>query len=147
MGEITDGFSQHHTLCDDLWVAAEDAVASGGWDAAAAAWTKFLTMMELHLGTEEAQLFPAFDEATGMVGGPTAVMRMEHTQLRGLFTGLAEAVAKQDAEGFAGIGQTMLILMQQHNLKEEHRLYPMCDRALEAERPLVDRLLSGIGAR
>ena len=147
MGAITDGFGHNHKLCDDLWVAAEDAVASGKWDAAAVAWKKFQTTMELHLGTEETQLFPAFEEATGMVGGPTAVMRMEHTQMRELFAELAEAVAKKDAEGFNGAGQTMLILMQQHNMKEEQMLYPMCDRALEGEGPLVDRLLGAIGAR
>ena len=32
---------------------------------------------------------------------------------------------------FFGIGESMMIMLQQHNMKEEQMLYPMMDRALE----------------
>ncbi len=146
MGTITDAFGRHHKHCDDLWVQAEDAVVSERWADAAALWRKFTDAMELHLGSEESALFPAFEAATGMVSGPTTVMRMEHEQLRSLFSELAQALRERNSDAFSGAAQTLLILMQQHNMKEENMLYPMCDRALEADRPLIDRLQAGLTA-
>ena len=46
---------------------------------------------------------------------------------------LATACAVHDREAYAGIAETLLMLMQQHNMKEEHILYPMLDQALDAE--------------
>ena len=67
-----------------------------------------------------------------MSGGPTQVMRTEHRQMRDLLADLARAVAARRADDFAGHGETLVILMQQHNLKEENILYPMCDSSLAA---------------
>jgi iron-sulfur cluster repair protein YtfE (RIC family) len=36
----------------------------------------------------------------------------------------------KDADDYAGNTETLLIMMQQHNMKEEHVLYPMCDQHL-----------------
>ena len=41
----------------------------------------------------------------------------------------------------SGIADTLLIMMQQHNMKEENILYPMCDQHLSNElAPLLERL-------
>ena len=37
---------------------------------------------------------------------------------------------KQDKDGFLGDAETLLILMQQHNMKEEQIVYPMAERLL-----------------
>ena len=34
---------------------------------------------------------------------------------------------------YLGVAETLLIMMQQHNMKEENVLYPMCDQHLAAE--------------
>jgi len=34
------------------------------------------------------------------------------------------------ADDYAGTAETLLIIMQQHNVKEENVLYPMCDQRL-----------------
>ena len=122
----------HHRHCDDLFVAAEDAAQRGDWTAAAAAFAHFHNQMKAHFEAEEGLLFPAFESATGMSGGPTQMMRHEHEQMRGLLAGLAAACSAHDADGYAGAAETLLTLMQQHNMKEEKILYPMCDRALGA---------------
>jgi hemerythrin-like domain-containing protein len=57
-------------------------------------------------------------------------MRMEHGQMRGLLVQMAANLAVRDAEDFGGNAETLLILMQQHNIKEENILYPLCDRTL-----------------
>ena len=131
----------HHRYCDNLFVAAEDCVQRGDWAAAVSAFEHFHDQMKAHFEAEEGVLFPAFESATGMSAGPTQMMRYEHEQMRALFAQLAAACAAHDGEGYAGAAETLLMLMQQHNMKEENILYPMCDQALGAEaEPLGARL-------
>lgn len=123
----------HHRHCDTLFVAAEESAQRGDWAAAAPAFERFNGQMQAHFEAEEALLFPAFEAATGMSAGPTQMMRHEHEQMRALLAQLAAACAAEDGEGYAGAAETLLMLMQQHNMKEENILYPMCDQALGAE--------------
>ncbi len=123
----------HHRHCDDLFVAAEDAALRGDWAAAAPAFQRFDAQMTAHFDAEESLLFPAFEAATGMSAGPTQMMRHEHDQMRGLLAQLAAACDVRDSQAYGGAAETLLMLMQQHNMKEENILYPMCDQALGAE--------------
>ncbi len=131
MGSISELYAPHHRRCDAAFADAEAAAAEGRWDAARAACGRFAALLEQHLGSEEGTLFPAFEKATGMTGGgPTFMMRHEHGQMRELLAALAAAVEAKSADDCAGAAETLLMLMQQHNMKEENMLYPMCDRAL-----------------
>jgi hemerythrin-like domain-containing protein len=69
-----------------------------------------------------------------MRAGPTEVMRTEHAQMRGLLQEMAIAVAGADQDRYLGLSETLNMLMQQHNLKEENMLYPMSDQVLGGER-------------
>lgn len=133
----------HHRHCDDLFIAAEEAVQRHDWAVAEKSFARFHAQMRAHFQAEEEMLFPAFEAATGMSAGPTQMMRHEHEQMRSLLTQLAEACAAHDDEGYAGAAETLLMLMQQHNMKEENILYPMCDQALGAE---AERLGAKLGA-
>lgn len=126
MPTISEFMSTDHQRCDALFAEAEAAAPA----AAAQAFATFAEAMQHHLAMEEQVLFPAFEQATGNSMGPTRIMRMEHEQMRELFGQMGEALAAHDANTFAGLAETLLILMQQHNLKEEQILYPMSDRAL-----------------
>ena len=54
---------------------------------------------------------------------------------------LRAALDSRDLDEFAGEAETLLIMMQQHNMKEENILYPMCDLRLGGERDaLVETL-------
>lgn len=131
MAVISDYMSRHHRDCDDAFARAEEAVAAASnWSDAERYAGTFLREMERHIGMEENVLFPAFEEATGMDGGPTAMMRMEHEQMRDLFVGMRAAIATKNADEYAGLSETFLVLLQQHNMKEESMLYPMLDQAL-----------------
>lgn len=130
MKRITTALETHHKSCDDYFAAADDAARHQDWVACAAALRAFREALEAHFGIEEEALFPAFEQRTGMAGGPTQVMRMEHGQMRTLADELNQALQRRDADAFAGTAETLLIMLQQHNLKEENILYPMCDRAL-----------------
>lgn len=128
---LTAPLQRHHQQCDALFARAEHAAEQGDWNACATAFEDFAAQMERHFGTEEEILFPAFETATGVHSGPTQMMRMEHGQMRGLIGQMRAALAARDKEGFGGGAETLLILMQQHNIKEENILYPLCDRALD----------------
>lgn len=132
MNGIRDVMAHDHKACDDEFALIEQALAAGDWGRTGAAIEAFCAAMERHLGVEETVLFPAFEQATGITMGPTRVMRMEHAQLRGLFDEMRAAAAARDEPGLRGQAETLLIMMQQHNLKEENVLYPMCDQHLAA---------------
>ena len=133
MSSIAELMADDHRACDDEFAAIEQAVKKGDWTSAATTLRAFHDAMERHLTAEESTLFPAFETATGMSMGPTRVMRMEHVQIRSLLDDLRAAVEVADLASFRGQAETLLILMQQHNLKEENILYPMCDQHLAGE--------------
>lgn len=123
---------EHHVHCDDLFIALEELSVDGDWNKVDAAMRAFVDELETHFKAEEETLFPAFEQATGSRDGPTSVMRMEHGQMRDLVTQMNNALSAKNRDDIGGAAQTLLVLMQQHNMKEENILYPMCDRALDA---------------
>jgi iron-sulfur cluster repair protein YtfE (RIC family) len=125
-------FTGDHRRCDESWAAVESAADSGDMPATFAAFETFDRAMRLHLDLEEGLLFPALEAATAMRGGPTQVMRMEHDQMRGVLDQMALAVGDGDVDGVIDHGDTLLMLVQQHNLKEEGVLYPMAQSVLGA---------------
>lgn len=129
-----------HRSCDALLATVEAHVQAREWSAAAAAWLQFERTLRCHFAREEEILFPAFEAATGHRGGPTVVMRMEHEQMRALFGPLATAVRDRDERRSLGLSDSLLLLIQQHNMKEENMLYPMCDQAVPAAGALCERL-------
>lgn len=131
--DIKGYFTADHRRCDDLWSAVEAAADGGSVDPARAAWSAFSHAMLRHLSMEEEVLFPAFEEATGMRGGPTAVMRMEHTQMRQVLGQIGLAADQGDLQGMLDHGDTLMMLIQQHNVKEEGMLYPMASQALAGQ--------------
>ncbi|MFZ2972423.1 MAG: hemerythrin domain-containing protein [Ferribacterium limneticum] len=137
MTTIRSFMTEDHRRCDDLFAEAEQAVSKGNLDLALVAFGHFRSAMLAHFDSEEKTLFPTFEAKTGMRMGPTQVMRMEHEQLRGLMDDAINALKTANAEDYLGQADTLVIMMQQHNMKEENMLYPMCDQHLTAELPAV----------
>ncbi len=133
MASIETFMAQDHKACDERFAQAEAAVGAGDWATARSEFEAFHKAMAHHFEMEESVLFSAFEDRTGMSGGPTMVMREEHEQMRGVLATLAEAVAAQDADEYLGQAETLNVLMQQHNLKEEQVLYRMMDEHLAGE--------------
>jgi hemerythrin-like domain-containing protein len=147
MSTILDFMGGNHRACDDLFAAAEGAAAQKNWDSARSLFERFQAAMAHHLAMEEKVLFPAFEARTGMSMGPTQVMRMEHEQMRGLLQEMASAVANADQGRYLGLSETLNMLMQQHNLKEENVLYPMTDQVLEGERDSLIRSMEAVSTQ
>jgi len=130
---IREFMAQDHKNCDLLFAKAENAASTGDWETASQAFKEFVEAMDRHLGLEEQGLFPAFEKATGMVSGPTEMMRMEHEQMRAQFAEMRQALEIKQGDDFLGEAETLLILMQQHNIKEEQILYSMMDQHLSED--------------
>ncbi len=130
MSTIGSYLSDDHNACDDHFAAAENAVAVKDWAQAREHFDRFQASMRHHFAMEEKVLFPAFEARTGMSGGPTFVMRAEHQQLNVLLQEMGTALERKDKPAYLGQSETLLMLMRQHNMKEENILYPMADQAL-----------------
>ncbi|HHS83564.1 MAG TPA: hemerythrin domain-containing protein [Gammaproteobacteria bacterium] len=130
METISSYMEGQHLTCDEFFVDAERAVSEQNWAQAQKGFNAFHRAIEHHFAMEEEVLFPAVEEIAGTTMGPTQVMRMEHDQMRGLFSEMEQALAAKDADSFLGAAETLLVLMQQHNAKEEQIVYPMSDQLL-----------------
>ena len=131
---LKEFFTLDHRRLDDKWAEVEAAVQARDVDAEKSSWRSFQRELLRHLRMEEEVLFPAFEQATGMTdGGPTFIMRSEHDQMRGLIEQMGAAADGDDYDELVDLGDTLLMLIQQHNQKEEHMLYPMAEQALTAD--------------
>lgn len=131
-----------HRECDDYFSDAESAVAKNNWSLANEKFKQFTNELTIHLDAEESILFPQFEQATGMTTGPTQVMRMEHEQMRSLLNDLSNALSSQSKDSFLGLSETLMVLMQQHNMKEEMMLYPMAQQHISNQNDLLNQLES-----
>lgn len=130
---ISQFLSEDHVHCDELFAATEAVVHRADWSLAPAAFERFRAALLGHLAAEESLLFPAFERATGNNFGPTEVMRAEHRQMRDLLAQLEQAMSARSADDYGAAAETLLLLIQQHNVKEEQVLYRLCDQVLGIE--------------
>lgn len=142
MTDVTLAFTASHKHCDEQFAELEGAVAAAAWGRADALYEQLRDELLCHIAAEEEILFPAFEQVAGHGQGPTRVMCMEHGQMRELLEEMSQALAARDAGALPGIAETLLILMQQHNMKEEQVLYPLLDEMVpeSARREAVEKL-------
>ncbi len=144
MSTIKEYLTADHSRCDGYFATMEDKVNESISDAKEA-YEAFAKSTERHFQMEERVMFLEFETKTGMTAGPTQMMRHEHTQMRNLITQMGEAIDAGNKDRFFGLSETLMILMQQHNMKEEQMLYPMAQQHLSAEATkIVDMMESMI---
>lgn len=144
MTTLSSLLKHEHHRCDEAFTEAENAVAASDWPQASAAFARFRTATIGHFDKEEKTLFPALAEVTGMAGGPLHVMRLEHEQMRGTLAQWGTAIEVRDQAAALGWSETLMMVMQQHNHKEEHIVYAMADEALAGQ---TERLLRALAPR
>jgi hemerythrin-like domain-containing protein len=131
---ITNYMRDEHRNCDEIFATAEKAVIDGDFEQAKKEFLHFANETLTHFKKEEESLFLTYEEITGSSEGPTRVMKFEHIQVRGLIGEMAEAVENRDSDAYLSLAESMMILLQQHNMKEEQMLYAMCDRMIPQKR-------------
>jgi len=124
---IKEFMQKDHAVCDHLYADCEAALLDGNTESGKELLLSFNLCMKRHFAMEEEIFFPAFEERTGMTQGPTHVMRLEHQQMKNVLSQMQNAIETNDVDTVLGAGDTLLILLQQHNMKEENMLYPMGD--------------------
>lgn len=127
---VTGYLSADHDRLDDLLLEVTDLVAAGHFDDAGKILASFAAGLRRHIRLEDEVLFPTFEQATGMTGGPTVVMRSEHRSIEGHLDAAVAAVAARDTAGFAEAKADLLEVLGDHNVKEEEIVYPMTDTHL-----------------
>lgn len=100
--------------------------------AARAMFDEFRSGLQRHIAWEEGILFPVFESHTGMRHtGPTAVMRAEHRQIEQYLAAIGQRL-HQDDVATDDDDARLLSLLESHNFKEEHILYPAIDSQVTA---------------
>lgn len=143
---IKDFMTNKHRECDHLLTQAEDLLDKGEFEDAQKKYNAFKDEALLHFTMEEEYLFPMLEEKSGMGSmGPTNVMRMEHAQAKSLFEKMDDAYNEHDTDRAFSLGESMNILLQQHNLKEEQMLYTMMNSALAEDAQEIVQKLQNYG--
>ncbi|SFV67741.1 putative protein [hydrothermal vent metagenome] len=131
---ITNYMRDEHRECDELFADAEKSVIDGDFGEAEKKFLLFANETLKHFKKEEESLFPTFEEISGSTEGPTRIMKFEHEQVRGLIGKMAEAIENKETDAYLSLAESMMILLQQHNMKEEQMLYAMCDRVIPQDK-------------
>lgn len=119
-----------HRRLDAMIPEIEKSVEAGAFREASERFAELSCGLGWHIDVEEKILFPAIEQMTGMSGGgPTFVMRSEHVEIRRLMEATARALEASDAAGAGEAIRGLVETLGAHNMKEEHVLYPMADRA------------------
>lgn len=138
---ILEFMRDDHRACDHFYTAAENALSDKKIEEAKELFNQFYNATNHHFDMEEKQLFITFERRTGMMGGPTQMMRYEHQQLRALLESMLRSLNEGKVDDFFGQGESMMIMLQQHNMKEEQMLYPMIDQTLGMDGELMVQTL------
>jgi hemerythrin-like domain-containing protein len=146
MDDIASYLSADHKRCDDLFTQAESSVSERDWIVADDLFAQFRDALEQHFAMEESMLFPAFEQRIGHTSGPTAIMRIEHAQMRDLLADMAGAIQYRRRNDYLGHSDTLGIMLEQHNMKEKSVLYPVADDLLRDSQVKVLDAMHGVHA-
>ncbi len=141
---ISAFMTEDHRSCDEEFAQMEISLSKDNWDEAKNKFDTFTQNLEHHFNMEEAVMFPRFETKTGMMGGPTAMMRMEHEQMRNVLGQMENDLKVKDKNHFFGLSESLMMLMQQHNMKEEQMLYAMVDVHLGEESEVIINEMQGL---
>ncbi len=143
MNTIKEFLSTDHSRCDEIFAVMEEKAGDSLADSKVVC-QEFKDEMERHFQMEERVMFLEFETKTGMTQGPTAMMRQEHAQMRTLMQQMIEAIDANNKDKFFGLSETLMILLQQHNMKEEQMLYPMAQQHLAADSERIVSMMESL---
>lgn|SRR5574341_963599 len=138
MNKVFDFMAQDHDRLDDIFKNFR-TVKNEDLKKAKPLFHDFKIGLQKHIVWEEEILFPIFEKKTGMYEtGPTAVMRMEHRQIKDFLEKIHDKILKGEAKGIDELEGGLIEVLTAHNMKEESILYPWIDDEIsETEREKV----------
>lgn len=133
-----------HRKCDEPFGMIEELAAAGKFEEMTPLFKVWKQKNLNHFDLEETILFPETEKGIGHRLPPVAVMLAEHTQIIRILDDMEKAVANKDKNEFLGLADTCMIMIQQHNMKEEQILYTIVENAVpmteELKRAMEDKL-------
>lgn len=134
MNRILDLMGEDHNRLDEIFKEFQ-GIKNNDYSKAKMLFSEFKTGLQRHIVWEEEILFPLFENRTGMHNsGPTAVMRMEHRQIKEFLEKIHDKIVKKDTKT-NDLERGLIEVLIAHNRKEENILYPWIDNTLnEKER-------------
>lgn len=128
---ITAYFEADHDRLDNLFQKYRE-IKRGDFKIAKPYFREFFKGLRKHIVWEEEVLFPFFEKASGMMGGPTQVMRQEHRLIGGILDRIHAKVRAADPNSDQE-EEELISVLKPHNDKEENILYPAIDQFAGAE--------------
>lgn len=135
---VTEYLEEDHRRLDAILLDADRLAVSGSFAEASKRFAEFACGLNRHIDAEENVLFPTLEKLTGMVTGPTTVMRVEHIEIRRWMGAVAAALETRDVAGFKEAVNGLTGILSSHNMKEEQMLYPMADQVVGGKRERDD---------
>ncbi|MEO8501595.1 MAG: hemerythrin domain-containing protein, partial [Vicinamibacteria bacterium] len=128
---VNEALSWDHDRLDDLEDRAFKMRERGDFEEAEALYTVFAFGLRRHIRFEEEILFPEFESRLGLSSamGPSAVMRDEHREILECLTRIEQGIGEA-ASSLESVRHALHAVLGNHNLKEEHIVYPGTDEAM-----------------
>ncbi len=135
---VSECLGTDHRRLDTILERVEALGEAGKFPEALDRFAEFRCGLNRHIDIEEQILFPAFEGFTGMTMGPTVVMRHEHVEIRTRMDAIAAALEAGNRDDLTRALSGLRAVLGEHNMKEEHVLYPMTDESTGSERAADD---------
>ncbi len=136
-------FEQDHRDCDARWADVEELLDTAGYRSGTAGLAEIRNRVcggtwrwKRKSCSRPLNRLPAW-----VAAGRPRSCAWSIKQMRGLLDQIGAAMESGDAEQAMDIGDTLLMLVQQHNIKEEGMLYPMAENVLAGSWPKLVELL------
>ncbi len=130
--KITDALKGEHGVFYAQFSFIEEQLAGATLATIKSLGAMLASALVPHAQVENDILFPAIEEKIG-TGGPTTVMRHEHSQIEGML----DELPKADEGQARGLMRDLLLAARTHFAKEENVLFPMAEQLVE-ERKLEE---------
>ncbi len=133
MASFKEFMETDHKRLDSLMAEYQKAKNSDA-EKAKQIFSEYFSSFERHMKWEEEILFPIYEAKSGMgdMGGPSAMMRMEHNQIRSFLNDMKTRVEANDF-GTQYLEDEMAGILGVHNKSEEEILYPMLDKMVNEQ--------------
>jgi iron-sulfur cluster repair protein YtfE (RIC family) len=142
---VSDYLESDHVRLDRMLKNVERLLVAEDFAGSATVFDEFSRGLNRHIEAEEQVLFPEFERRTGITGGPTVVMRAEHVEIRNWMTVVAARLDERDGLSARKAISHLTATLSDHNMKEEHVVYPMTDAAAdESEREAIVRQMEAL---
>jgi hemerythrin-like domain-containing protein len=139
MSSIKDFLSTDHRECDEMFSKFEEALERSSAQEIEALYEEMRDRFFNHFKMEEEVVFKEFLESAGSGCNPIPVMISEHENMRSLISRIGESIKSGNKDMIYSLLDTLMIVVQQHNMKEENVMYNLLDQSItDKDRAISD---------